>query len=164
MSNLPEDMTRPCSECFGIDSHINNALNGMDAEYYVQRRREHECKVHGIFDCENCMDFGCSNNSNYACQLATMLNLVRKLDPQTGRTRNALRREEEAHIRTLADFDDMIGAARALVKKLDEITEATSGIWVYLEMHGMGYTGPNYAEELQKVKDMINEQVTYEHI
>lgn len=46
-----------------------------------------------------------------------------------------------------------------IASKLDEITEATEGIWGYLEVHNMGYRGPNYGEDLKAIKEFLNMEV-----
>ena len=44
---------------------------------------------------------------------------------------------------------------RALVKKLDEVGEATKGIFTMAWAHGMEYKGPNYGEELAAAKKLL---------
>jgi len=46
-------------------------------------------------------------------------------------------------------------ALRALVKKLEEISKATEGIFTMAWAHGMEYKGPNYGEELTAAKKLL---------
>lgn len=73
-------------------------------------------------------------------------------------------RVEEAHLKTLQDFDELIAAARAMVLKLDQITKDTKHIWTYMDVHNMPYQGANYADELARLRQLVNEQATYEEI
>jgi hypothetical protein len=57
----------------------------------------------------------------------------------------------------LKDLKPKIVAAKALIKKLDEITEYSSykGIWGFLHVHGYKYDGPNWQEELEALKEAL---------
>lgn len=50
------------------------------------------------------------------------------------------------------------GLLYRIAAKLDEITEATAGIWVYLQVHGMEYSGPQYGEDLEAIKQFLKER------
>ena len=50
-------------------------------------------------------------------------------------------------------------AARELVEKLDKVHKnpAYVGVWTVSQIHQGPYQGPNYTEELKKLKDALKE-------
>lgn len=46
-------------------------------------------------------------------------------------------------------------AAQKLVEKLGIVDEASSGVFVLAKVHGMEYDGPNYGEELTKLREVL---------
>lgn len=72
---------------------------------------------------------------------------------------------------TLADMQkdacDRWMALRLLVDKLDAIEQDKSfqGIWSFLAAHRYNYTGPNYKEELDAARNLLNgdQQAEGEH-
>ena len=43
-------------------------------------------------------------------------------------------------------------AAEALVAKLDAVDDAVAGAFAFAALHGMAYSGPNYADELSALR------------
>lgn len=62
---------------------------------------------------------------------------------------------EEELLKTALRCGQAEGLLYRIAAKLDAITEATDGIWGYLEVHGQGYVGPNYGEDLKAIKKFL---------
>ena len=58
-------------------------------------------------------------------------------------------------IEALREIERLKTALRDLVAKLDAISanQQFQGVWAFSHIHGGKYTGPNWAEELQRARE-----------
>lgn len=73
------------------------------------------------------------------------------------RLKTALLNEEEAHLKTVQEFDDFMFAVANLIRRLDQIEEVMLPYYGYLQAHNMPF-GPMYQEEWETVVDMLMKQ------
>lgn len=52
-----------------------------------------------------------------------------------------------------------MAAVRELIKKIDEVDNSKEyrSVWASYYVHGGNYTGPQYGEEIKKVKEILDE-------